>query len=444
MITNTNTDNNTNRQPEADPALPTAGPPPADPTAYGWLGVHILKTEDFSQSSGELIPCKIAGTTNLETFLAKNSSPFSLPVGNYSVLLTHPKVSDWRLLGPPIEIHSQETNNLNFTFAYADFKLHSAPEGASVSWPPWAAQREQTNVFTPFTNHCRSGAMPLTVHKPHYLDRYITNYFYPTKAGANNPPFTIPLTRKPVPMAGKPWTNSLDMVFRWVEPRKLWACEIETRVRDYRFFVGHKDGHDDLIKGMFSVTSKGWKQLGYSWDNPGPDFSTNADYPVIGVSWADATNFCGWLTRHELKGGRLDEGQHYRLPTTNEWFALAGGRLYPWGDTLPPKGNYAGTEVLGPNWPALWPVLTNHDAYPRTAPVYALGTNELGFYHLGGNAAEWCQEQVLCGGSWFDGESEDLAHLQTTVVTSADPNERQDRNGFRVFLEDSTTDPESP
>ena len=41
------------------------------------------------------------------------------------------------------------------------------------------------------------------------------------------------------------------------------------------------------------------------------------------------------------------------------------------------------------------------------------GTNELGFYGLGGNAAEWCQEQVLCGGSWFDGESEDLDHLET-------------------------------
>jgi hypothetical protein len=80
----------------------------------------------------------------------------------------------------------------------------------------------------------------------------------------------------------------------------------------------------------------------------------------------------------------------------------------------------------------------HHDKYPRTAPVYAedFAANKLGFRHLGGNAAEWCREQVLCGGSWFDGESDDLEHLRTTVVTTNAPNERDDRNGFRVFLED--------
>jgi formylglycine-generating enzyme required for sulfatase activity len=179
--------------------------------------------------------------------------------------------------------------------------------------------------------------------------------------------------------------------------------------------------------------------LGYSWNNPGPDFSQTEDYPVIGVSWTDATNFCDWLTRCERKAGHLDNDQQYRLPTASEWFALAGGRRFPWGNELPPKGNYSGIEVLASDWPAPWPVLTNHqDHYPRTAPVYApeFGTNELGFYGLGGNAAEWCQEQVLCGGSWFDGESEDLFHLETTVSEPAAPNERHDRNGFRVFLQD--------
>jgi hypothetical protein len=274
----------------------------------------------------------------------------------------------------------------------------------------------------------------------HYFDKCCTNYFYPASEKENQEPFKIRLTAKPVPLEWKPWTNSLGMVFLWVEPLQMWACEIETRVSDYRVFAGDKDSRFDPSIGMLSLTSKGWQQRDYSWDHPGPDFSPNEDCPAVGVSWADATNFCGWLTRREHNAGHLDSGQGYRLPTTNEWFALAGGRRFPWGDEATPKGNYSGAEVRGANWPAPWPVLTNHlDAYPRTAPVYApeFATNELGFYHLGGNAAEWCQEQVLCGGSWFDGESEDLDHLQTTNLVEPDaPKVRRASNGFRVFLED--------
>ena len=32
------------------------------------------------------------------------------------------------------------------------------------------------------------------------------------------------------------------------------------------------------------------------------------------------------------------------------------------------------------------------DGYTTTAPVASLSTNELGFYHLGGNAAEWMHD----------------------------------------------------
>jgi formylglycine-generating enzyme required for sulfatase activity len=50
--------------------------------------------------------------------------------------------------------------------------------------------------------------------------------------------------------------------------------------------------------------------------------------PVVGVSWFETAAFCNWLT--EIR----NDGYLYRLPTEEEWQAVAAGkegREYPWG-----------------------------------------------------------------------------------------------------------------
>ena len=55
--------------------------------------------------------------------------------------------------------------------------------------------------------------------------------------------------------------------------------------------------------------------------------------PVVGVAWAEAVQFCEWLT--------AETGRPYRLPTEAEWERAARGgqegARYPWGDVPPAR-----------------------------------------------------------------------------------------------------------
>ncbi len=153
-------------------------------------------------------------------------------------------------------------------------------------------------------------------------------------------------------------------------------------------------------------------------------------YPVVGVSWIQANDFCKWRTAMvNLKlaedagveipaesGGRiaLETGvvlPDYRLPTEAEWEYAAQGligtqwldenqthqRVYPWD----------GHSVRNPYGKKMGYFLANfkrgrgdyagiagklNDGAMITAYAYEFPPNNFGLYHMAGNVNEWVQD----------------------------------------------------
>ena len=113
------------------------------------------------------------------------------------------------------------------------------------------------------------------------------------------------------------------------------------------------------------------------------------DYPVVGVTWEQASAFCAWRTEYLLRGLRSEarQLQQYRLPTEVEWeYAARGkeGNPFPWMDSSmknekgcyyanfkPDRGDY--TE----------------DGNLITSKGGIYGANSNGLYDMAGNVAEW-------------------------------------------------------
>ncbi len=115
------------------------------------------------------------------------------------------------------------------------------------------------------------------------------------------------------------------------------------------------------------------------------------NYPIVGITWEQATAFCIWRTQllnSALRSIRQANVHNYRLPIESEWeYASRGGldhSMYPWGgyytrnkegcflaNFKPLRGNYA------------------DDGGVITVAVGTYQPNEYGLYDMAGNAAEW-------------------------------------------------------
>ncbi|MDR2496877.1 MAG: SUMF1/EgtB/PvdO family nonheme iron enzyme [Tannerellaceae bacterium] len=114
------------------------------------------------------------------------------------------------------------------------------------------------------------------------------------------------------------------------------------------------------------------------------------DFPVVGVSWEQATAYCEWRTFMYRTSNNLPPGlavEPFRLPTEGEWeYAARVGKneyKYPWAtDGLVAKDCFLGNFKPGNgNY--------TEDGHLITSKVASFGPNEFGLYDMAGNVAEW-------------------------------------------------------
>ena len=212
--------------------------------------------------------------------------------------------------------------------------------------------------------------------------------------------------------------------------------------------LAHRVELDGFYMDSYEVTVGQYKQFvnqsGYNYNrwNQVARYSPGDDYPMILVTWNDATAYANWAGK--------------RLPTEAEWeYAARGGfegRRYPWGDKEPDGSqcNYADKNTIDLEYD--WADMDVDDGYAMLAPVGSFPPNSYGLYDMAGNVSEWCQDwydsnyynvspaknppgptsspqgwRVMRGGSW----ESDSYYLRVDSRNFNSPNEWMTRFGFR-------------
>ena len=184
----------------------------------------------------------------------------------------------------------------------------------------------------------------------------------------------------------------------------------------FDFMEAAKRENANVPRGKFIVKSNtpvypdtlAWvRDFSYSYNEPMAKqyFSHPAygNYPVVGVTWKQATAFCDWRSNYLnafLISKKRSTESPFRLPTEAQWeYAARGGRSqspYPWGG--PYLRNRKGCLLAN--------FKPGRGNYPEDGGFYtvradAYWPNDFGLYNMAGNVAEWTSSLYYEGGYDF-------------------------------------------
>ncbi|WP_198266559.1 SUMF1/EgtB/PvdO family nonheme iron enzyme [sulfur-oxidizing endosymbiont of Gigantopelta aegis] len=179
--------------------------------------------------------------------------------------------------------------------------------------------------------------------------------------------------------------------------------EREYRVKlDYAYYLSAKEISNEQFKHYLAAHNSG------SVSGSSIKSLAIAKQPVVNISWDDAAKFANWLSKkeglkpfyQEYKGKMSAIDRHkkitgYRLPYEAEWAYAARGKnqqKYPWSGGFPPPdmaGNFADESAQS----FVSNIIDNYnDQSAVSSSIGQYKKNARGFYDLGGNVSEWCQD----------------------------------------------------
>ncbi len=220
----------------------------------------------------------------------------------------------------------------------------------------------------------------------------------------------------------------------------FWLCKTEVTVRHFKLFIDKTNYLTDAEKGdgSYAWTRNGWyKQKNVSWrcDEKGKiRGSRSLDYPVVHISWNDATAFCHWLSDAT--------GKTWRLPTESEWEYAAGG-----GNVS--RKMWAGTDDERALDGFAWYHSNSAGKIHRVAKKFP---NKLGLQDMSGNVCELCSgwygsydneeavgssdlssatDRAVRGGSWLY----DSCYCRVSFRDFCTPAHSDGNLGFRLVMD---------
>jgi formylglycine-generating enzyme required for sulfatase activity len=240
--------------------------------------------------------------------------------------------------------------------------------------------------------------------------------------------------------------NGKKVPFVFVGKTNLYACQFEVSNYEYLCFLdwtrktkGENEYQKNLPDTLVWRSPLGYHEKYCIYYLRHPAFR---DYPVIGVSYEQALNYCNWLTsttNQLLKDKKIKKIQ-FRLPSEEEWeLAARGGMpegtIFPWGTSSyrVERGKLKG--YIRANFNTGYSdnfglAGTLNDGSNITVSKSEFWPNNYGLYNIAGNVAEMVTEQSICkGGSWYKGSHK-------MVISTRDTFEIADSwVGIRVFAE---------
>ncbi|MDA0849387.1 MAG: SUMF1/EgtB/PvdO family nonheme iron enzyme [Verrucomicrobia bacterium] len=166
---------------------------------------------------------------------------------------------------------------------------------------------------------------------------------------------------------------SLEMI--WVKPGTFMMGSPKSEESRKEDEVPHQVNlTHGFYLGKYEVTEEQYEkvtgQMGYQ--------PKGANYPVQGIIWSAALEFCNKLTEFEANNSRLLEGMVYSLPSEAQWeYACRAGSTtsYSWGN---------GISVEDANFYAT--------SDGEVKEIGQFKPNSWGFYDMHGNVSEWTSD----------------------------------------------------